>query len=63
MAIYKLDPATGIETVSGAISRHRLPDGKGVCIIVSIAGQSRSPKTKLSIEPSSKKHLFKPDSA
>ena len=27
MAIYKLDPATGIETVSGAISRHRLPDG------------------------------------
>ena len=27
MAIYKLDPAMGIETISGAISRHRLPDG------------------------------------
>ena len=26
MAIYKLDPATGIETVSGAISRHRAGD-------------------------------------
>ena len=27
MAIYKLDPRTGIETISGAISRKRLPDG------------------------------------
>ena len=27
MAIYKLDPRTGIETISGAISKHRLPDG------------------------------------
>ena len=27
MAKYQLNPTTGIENISGAISRHRLPDG------------------------------------
>ena len=34
MAIYQLDPTTGIETISGALSRRRLQDGSvQVCVV------------------------------
>ena len=72
MAIYKLDPATGIETVSGAISRHRLPDGSVEAWIMTKKGRMYHRvyrRTKPLSENEAihralfKNHLFKPGSA
>lgn len=39
MAIYHLDPTTGIETISGAISRRRLQDGSVQACVVTKNGR------------------------
>lgn len=62
MAIYKMDPTTGIETVSGAISRRRFPDGTVEAWIMTKNGRMyhRIYRRKSAITPkqSSQRALF-----
>ena len=62
MAKYQLDPSTGVETISGAISRHRLPDGSvQACVFTKKGGmffRTYKRSTPLSAKEIASRHLF-----
>jgi len=62
MAKYQLDPTTGVEAISGAMSRHRLPDGSvQACVFTKKGGmyfRTYKRSTPLSAKEVATRHLF-----
>ena len=62
MAKYQLDPVTGIETISGAISRRRLADGSvQACVFTKKGGmyfRTYKRSTPVSEKEIASRHLF-----
>ena len=62
MAMYQMNPETGIETISGAISRRRLPDGTVQACVFTKKGnmyfRNYKRTTPLSQKEVAARHLF-----